>query len=67
MVRIHLSKLLGERKMTQMDLFRKTKIRYETINAYYHEYAKRVNLHDINKICTVLNCKIEELMEFIPD
>ena len=43
MIRIHLSRLLGERRMTQSALSKKTGIRPGTINELYHEFAERVN------------------------
>lgn len=67
MVKIHLSKLLGERKMTQRTLAIKTGIRAATINQYYHEYADRINIEHIDRICEVLNCNISDLMEYIPN
>ncbi|MFT8313160.1 MAG: helix-turn-helix transcriptional regulator [Clostridium sp.] len=67
MIRIYLYRLLGERKMTQRDLSRKTGIRPATINELYHELVERVSLDHLNKICTVLDCKLDELIEFIPD
>jgi putative transcriptional regulator len=44
MVRITLSALLGERRMTQAALARATGIRPATINEYYNELCERVNL-----------------------
>lgn len=66
MVRIHLSRLLGDRRMTQIDLARKTGIRPNTINEMYHELIDRLNVEHIDKICEVLDCRIEELLEYIP-
>ena len=51
MVRILLSKLLGERRWTQADLSRATGIRAATINEYYHELAERVTLRHLELIC----------------
>lgn len=54
MVKFHLSKLLGERKMTQKELSRKTGIRNSTINELYHEIAisikSRKSIFEIDKI-----------------
>lgn len=66
MIRIHLSRLLGERRMTQADLARKTGIRAATINEYYNEFAIRVNLEHLDKICEVLGCELEELIQRVP-
>lgn len=66
MIRIKLSALLGERRITQAELARKTGIRPATINEMYHEFSVRVNLEHLDKICEVLNCDITELLEYIP-
>ena len=63
MIRIHLSRLLGERRMTQTELSQKTGIRIATINELYHEVAERVNLKHLDKICTALGCELGELIE----
>lgn len=62
----NLRKLLFERNMNQSDLHRKTGIRYNTINAYFHGYIKRMNVEDLIKICDALNCKLSELIEYDP-
>lgn len=67
MIRIHLSRLLGEKRWTQADLSRKTGIRPNTISEIYHELTERVNLNHIDKICEVLECDISDLLEFVPN
>ena len=67
MIKISLSSLLGDRRWTQKDLARKTGIRANTINLLYHEIADRVTFEHLNLICKVLNCRHDELMEYIPD
>lgn len=67
MIKIHLSKLLGERRITQAELANKTNIRPATINEMYHELIERINLEHLNKICKVLNVGINEILEYIPD
>lgn len=67
MIKIHLSKLLGEKRMSQKRLSELTDIRRATINEMYHELVERVNLDYLSKICQVLNVKIEDLLEYVPD
>lgn len=62
MIRIHLSRLLGERRWTQADLSRKTGIRAATINEIYNELAQRVNLEHLDLICEALDCDLDELI-----
>jgi putative transcriptional regulator len=63
MIRIRLSTLLGERRWTQADLSRRTGIRAATINDLYNEFAERVNLEHLDKICEVLGCELGELIQ----
>lgn len=63
MIRIYLSRLLGERRVTQKDLSKKTGIRIATINEYYNELTDRVNLEHLEKICEVLGCELGELIQ----
>lgn len=67
MIRFNLRKLLFDKNMNQSDLHRKTDIRINTINMYYHNYIKRVNVEDLNNICKALDCTPGELIEYIPD
>ena len=67
MVSIHLSRLLGERRMTQAELARLTGIRPATIHEWYHELIERVNVDHIDLICEALGCTIPELLEFTPN
>lgn len=67
MIRIRLSTLLGEKRWTQADLARRTGIRANTINDYYHEMADRVNLEHLDRICEVLGCNLNDLIERVPD
>ena len=67
MIRILLSRKLGELRWTQADLARKTGIRPNTINDLYHEMADRVSLEQIDLICEALNCDLIELLVGVPN
>lgn len=67
MVRIHLSKLLGEKRMTQKQLSELTGIRPDTINEWYHDIAVSLRVEHIDRICEVLDCSVSELLEVIPN
>lgn len=64
---IHLSRILGERRMAQVELARLTGIRPNTINDMYHGTTERIGLDQLDKICEVLNCNLSELLEYIPN
>lgn len=67
MIKILLSKKLGEMRWTQADLSRATGIRANTINELYHELAERVNLEHLDLICEALDCNLDDLMVRIPN
>lgn len=67
MIKILLSRKLGELRLTQADLARATGIRPNTINELYHELVERVNLNHLDLICEALNCELEEIVVRIPD
>lgn len=67
MIKILLSRKLGELRMTQADLARRTGIRPSTINEMYHELCDRINLEHLNLICEALNCDLSEIIVWIPD
>jgi len=67
MVKIHLSKLLGERRMTQKRLSELTGIRRNAINEWYNEIGVSIKFEHIDRICEVLECSVSDLLEYIPD
>ena len=67
MIRILLSRKLGELRWTQKDLAVKTGIRAATINEYYHELTDRINLEHFDKICDALNCDLDEILVRTPN
>lgn len=67
MIKILLSRKLGELRWTQADLARKTGIRPTTTNELYHEIAERVNLEHLDLICEALDCELDEIIVRIPN
>ena len=67
MIRVHLGKLLGERKIKMSDLAIQTGINKNTISELYYEKNQMVRFDTLDKICKALGCKISDLLEYIPD
>ena len=67
LIKIYLSTILGEYRMTQSELAKKTGIRPATICEIYNETIERINLNHLSKICEVLKCKVEDILQYIPD
>ena len=54
MIKIELEKLLNGRSLYWLS--QQTGIRWATLNAMVNDRAQRINLEDIDSICTVLAC-----------
>lgn len=67
MIRIHLSRLLGEKRWTQAYLSQMTGIRPNTVSDMYNEITERVSLENLDRICEVLECELSDLMEYCPN
>ena len=67
MIKIHLSKMLGERRITQRRLADMAGIRPNSVNAIYNEKAQRIDLDVLDKICKALGCQPGDLLEHVED
>lgn len=67
MIKCHLSRIMGEKKLRVADVARAIDVHRNAITLLYEETATRVDLETINKLCAYLDCKIEDLLEFVPD
>ncbi|QLI82674.1 helix-turn-helix transcriptional regulator [Chitinibacter fontanus] len=65
MIKCHLSKILGERRLKISDLARDTNINRGTLTRLYHETAERIDLDVLDSLCRYLNCRLDELLEFV--
>ncbi|HMT80709.1 MAG TPA: helix-turn-helix transcriptional regulator, partial [Azonexus sp.] len=66
MIRCHLSRMMGERKMKIVDVARETGLHRNTITLLYNETATRIDLETIDGLCELFNCKVGDLFEYSP-
>lgn len=64
MIKCHLSKLMGERKLKISDVARDTGLHRNTITLLYQETATRVDLEAIDALCRYFNVPVGELFEW---
>lgn len=67
MIKCHLSRIMGERKLKIADLSRDTGINRGTATRLYYETAERIEVEAINILCRYFGCSISDLLEYIPD
>jgi putative transcriptional regulator len=63
LVRCHLSRLMGERKMKITDVARETGLNRNTVTLLYKETAQRIELDALDKLCELFECEVSDLLE----
>lgn len=66
-IRVHLGRLLGERKLRASEVARKTGINKNTLSSLYNEKVSGIRFDTLEKLCKFLNCSIGDLIEYVPD
>lgn len=64
MIKCHLSRLMGERKLKIADVARETGLHRNTVTLLYDETAARVDLEAIDRLCRLFGIGVGELFEF---
>ena len=67
MIKCHLSRLLGEKKLKIADVARDTGINRGTITRLYQETAVRVEFDVLEKLCPYLDSDLSDLLQLIKE
>ncbi|MFE6078830.1 helix-turn-helix transcriptional regulator [Paenibacillus sp. JNUCC31] len=67
MIKIHLSRIMGEKRINIADLSRLTGLHRNGIAKLYNEETDGVKFDTLNRICEALDCEIQDIIEFIKD
>ena len=65
MIKCHLSRLMGERKLKISDVAKDTGLHRNTITLLYQETATRVDLPAIDALCRYFQISVCELLEYV--
>lgn len=66
MIRSHLGRLLGERRLKIADVSRETGIHRNALTLLYRDEASRIDVDTIDKLCAFFECRVGDLLEYIP-
>lgn len=66
MIKFSVKVMLAKRNMTQKELAEKTGIRPPTVSTICLGTVKHLPIDALDKICEVLDCKVEDIMEYLP-
>ncbi len=64
MIKCHLSRLMGERKLKIADVARETGLHRNTITLLYDETATRVDVDAIDRLCRFFGINVGDLFEY---
>lgn len=62
-----LSAVLGAKRMKQKTLADLTGVSNNTICSLYNDKVTKVSYDILNKICTVLDCQVSDILQYVPD
>jgi putative transcriptional regulator len=63
----HLSRLLGERRVSVSELQRQSGVPYNSLHQLYHRRTKRLDFETLDAICAALGCSVGDILEHVPD
>lgn len=66
-IEFHLAQLMREKGFTKNKLCVMCGLRFETIQGYYNGDISRVDLFVLSQLCHVLNCNIQDIIEYVPE
>lgn len=65
-IKIKLSELIDKRGISKNKLSHRAEMQRSQINQYCSNQVTRLDTAVLARICSTLNCKIEDLLEFVP-
>lgn len=63
-INIRIDQVLKDKKISKNTLEQEAKLQRTQLNSYCNNKVKRIDLDTIAKICCVLNCKVEDIIEY---
>ena len=64
-IKIKLRKIMEEKNLLRYQLSKITNTRFEVINKWYNGEVERIDSDVLARFCFVLNCKVEDLIEYV--
>lgn len=65
MIKIHLSRIMGEKRINIADLSRMTGLHRNGITKLYNEDTDGVKFDTLDRICRALECSVQDVIEYI--
>ena len=65
-IKINLAELIQERDISKNKLSQRAEMQRTQLNNYCNNKISRLDIDVLARLCTVLDCEISDLLEFIP-
>ena len=65
-IKIHLAQLLQEKGLSKNKFSQRAEMQRTQLNHYCNNTVTRLEIDVLGRICTVLDCSIGDLLEFLP-
>jgi putative transcriptional regulator len=67
MIKVNLSRIMGEKKINMTELAEMAGIAKNTVRGLYHETARGISWDVLEKLCKALHCQPGDLIEYRDD
>jgi putative transcriptional regulator len=65
MIKVHLSRIMGERKLNMSQLALQAGLSKNTVRSLYHETAQGITWEVLEKLCKTLKCQPGDILELV--
>ena len=67
MVRLTIDRYLDMYGITRYELAKRTDVKFQTIDRYYKNRVVRYDSYILDRICTALDCTLDDIIEYVKD
>ena len=65
MIKNKLSEIMGKRRLNMAEVARLANLTHVTVFRIYHDKTKTIELETLDKLCSALNCRIQDIFEHV--
>ena len=64
-IKLKLKEIMDKKSISRNNLARSINVRFEVIDRWYNGNVEKIDLDILSRICFVLDCKIDDILEYI--
>ena len=66
-IKVKIDEIMKKKGISTYDLNSKSNIRYQTLQVLQDNSASRIDFEVLAKLCYSLDCKVEDIIEYVPN